>query len=96
MRDIVFGKNHFVTVGTNGAIFLSGSTIPSLTVSSQLPAGVQLSVTGGLGPTYQLQASSDLMTWTNLTTFTNIGAGTNYLDTTASNFPQRFYRAVSP
>jgi hypothetical protein len=102
--DIAYGNNRFVAVGGPGftgtgapaTIMLSASTIPLLAASNQLPAGIQLTISGGLGPTYQLQASSDLTTWTNLTTFTNIGAGTNYLDTTASNFPQRFYRTVSP
>ena len=96
LRDIAFGNNHFVTVGTNGAIYLSGNTVPSVAVQNELPAGVQLTISGGLGPTYQLQASSDLTTWSNLVTFTNIGVSTNYLDTTAGNFGQRFYRTVSP
>lgn len=102
LYDIAYGNNRFIAVGarTDGsytpAILASGSTIPSLTVSNQLPAGMQLTLTGGTGPTWRLQSSPDLITWSNLVTFTNIGISTQYLDSAAVNFPQRFYRTVSP
>ena len=93
---IAYGNGRMAVVGSGGGVFLSGSTVPILTAQNQLPGGMQLTISGGLGPTYQLQASADLKAWTNLITFTNIGAGTNYLDAAAGSFGQRFYRTVSP
>lgn len=93
---IACGNNRFVAAGSAGGIFVSGSTIPSLAVENQSPSGVQLTLSGGLGPTYHLQASTNLSTWTNLVVFTNIGAGVSYTDTNSNNFQRRYYRTVSP
>lgn len=96
LNSIAYGNGHFVAVANGGGIFLSGPAAPAVTAQNQAPVGVQLTITGGLGPTYRLQASTDLSTWTNLTNFTNIVTNAQYLDTNASNFALRYYRTVSP
>jgi len=72
--------------------FTSGPGSPQL-VNGQF----QLSVTGltGQGPT-EIDASTNLTQWVPI--FTNpSGFGTvEIIDTNASNYPQRFYRAITP
>jgi hypothetical protein len=58
--------------------------------------GVQLTLTGGVGQTYTVQASTNLVNWvaiTNLVLATGSGQFTDY---SVTNCPQRFYRAVVP
>jgi hypothetical protein len=57
---------------------------------------VQLTLTGGVGQTYTVQASTNLVNWvaiTNLVLATGSGQFTDY---SVTNSPQRFYRAVVP
>ena len=53
-----------------------------------------LTVIGQTGLTYDVQATTDLRTWTNIGSVT-IGASgsTTFTDTTATNFSKRFYRS---
>ena len=53
-----------------------------------------LTLTGGIGQTYVIQGSSDLITWTPLTTVTLTSASYRFLDNSSSGLAQRFYRAV--
>ncbi len=53
-----------------------------------------LTLTGGIGQTYVIQGSSDLITWTPLTTVTLTSASYRFLDTSSTGLSQRFYRAV--
>jgi len=58
--------------------------------------GVQVTLTGGVGQTYTVQASTNLVNWvaiTNLVLSTGSGQFTDY---PATNCPQQFYRAVVP
>jgi hypothetical protein len=58
--------------------------------------GVQLTLTGGVGQTYNVEASTNLVNWvavTNLVLSTGTGQFTDY---SVTNCPQRFYRAVVP
>jgi hypothetical protein len=48
------------------------------------------------GRVYLLQASSDLIHWTDLLSFSNAQELTVFLDTEASLLPMRFYRALAP
>ena len=68
---------------------------------TRLPNGsVQLSVSGDSGHNCRLLYSSSLTTpltnWTVLTNFVSTNTGSSFLDSSASNSPRRFYRAVSP
>ena len=67
-------------------------TPPALT-PTVLPhgAGFQLSVTGNDGLNTTVQASTNLVNWVNL--FTGVSPFV-FTDTSASNYPSRFYRAI--
>lgn len=75
-----------------------GSAAPTLTSCAKQSNGCAIvGLAGVAGWTYTIQASTNLVTWTNLGTAT---AATNGLcqfqDTNAQSFPQRFYRVVYP
>jgi hypothetical protein len=57
--------------------------------------GIQLTARGGMERAYTLQGSTDLGDWTDLLVFTNSGPTNVFLDTSLSNAPRRFYRAVA-
>ena len=73
----------------------NGTDVLGLTVNPDGSVTVRLA--GIPGFTYQVQASTDLVTWVKLGTFT---AGPNGLfqltDTHANQYPQRYYRASAP
>ena len=51
---------------------------------------------GQANQSYILEISTNLTNWTTLTTFTATNAAMPFTDTTATNAPQRFYRARTP
>jgi hypothetical protein len=53
-----------------------------------------LRINGSVGPSYILQASSDLITWTALSTNTPSLMPFTVIDTNAGSFNHRFYRAL--
>jgi hypothetical protein len=56
---------------------------------------VVLTVTGQVGRTYNIQASSDFVTWTVIgTVLVPAGGSVNFTDTNAASFSKRFYRAL--
>jgi hypothetical protein len=95
-------------VGSNCAwldqvLFNAASQGFSLTLGApaRLPNGsVQLSVSGDSGRNCRLLYSSSLNTpltnWSLLTNFITTNSPSTFLDSSASNAPRRFYRAVSP
>lgn len=55
---------------------------------------VVLTVTGQAGHSYQIQATQNLVTWSNLGTVTaNANGSASYTDTSAGSYTRRFYRA---
>jgi hypothetical protein len=48
------------------------------------------------GLEYRIDASSDLLNWTAVTNFVSTNATMHFLDSSATNYDQRFYRAVVP
>jgi hypothetical protein len=58
--------------------------------------GFSLMLTGEVGARYEIQASEDLKTWIPLVTLTNLIGTIEFVDTAATNFNQRFYRARNP
>ena len=90
---IAYGNNCFVACSSDGSIFCSGSTVPSLSPQSRFTnGGFQLTVTDGIGPAYQIQGSTNLVNWTNVAMLTNIEVSNTFLDLAASNFSRHFYR----
>lgn len=65
---------------------------PNLVISG----GMGLSLTGEPGVNYRVDVSTDLTTWTPLTNFISTEATMHFFDSSATNFNQRFYRAVAP
>jgi hypothetical protein len=68
-------------------------------IARQLGNGtVQLNLTGTAGATYTLEYATNLPTtnWIPLSTFTMTNGAVEYLDTTASNAPTRYYLLISP
>lgn len=69
----------------------------SVSQPAPLPDGnVALTFGTETGVTYTVQASLDLVSWSNLDTFVPTNFTTQFLDTGATNFPARFYRLASP
>ena len=78
-----------VHVGSMQAHFL-----PLTLTTGRVP---HLGFTGRLGLGYRVQTSSDLRAWADLIRLTNISdVLQDFLDPSATNVPQRFYRAVAP
>ena len=59
-----------------------------------LTGDFSMNLVGLLGFTYRVQASGDLKIWKDLQSFTSIQTSVSVLDTNASLFPNRFYRAL--
>jgi sugar lactone lactonase YvrE len=57
---------------------------------------MQFSLSGTPDATYTLDASTNLLDWAPLVTFSMTNGAVQFLDVTATNFPARFYRLVSP
>ena len=64
----------------------------SLSYAPQLPAFVLME--GTVGPSYRLQASTDLTTWTSLETNAAPAGAWEFSDPDAPSFGQRFYQGV--
>jgi len=72
----------------------------TLKIPVRLPDGrIQLTVTGEAGGQCRVEVATNLQkqtSWSQLTNLTTLSASTVIIDAAASNFPARFYRAVSP
>jgi hypothetical protein len=63
----------------------------------RLPGGaVQIALAGSIGQSYIIEASTDLVTWVTVTNLTATSATEKFVDSSATNFNRRFYRAVLP
>jgi hypothetical protein len=97
VRDVAFGLNTFVAVGPDGiyqsAPVTNSDTPPSLALL-QIPA---VSITGMVGKWYRIEYADALTGTNNFQPLTNLLLTSSPLlwpDTTATNAPQRYYRAV--
>jgi hypothetical protein len=59
-------------------------------------AGLNFSLQVSRGLNGSIQVSTNLVDWTTLTNFVGTNTTLNFRDTQATNFNQRFYRAVTP
>jgi hypothetical protein len=100
LTGVAYGKGTFVVVGDTGAILQSGSFAPARLMARSVSTsqGFELTIFGEIGRTYRLQGATNLgnSNWGDLVRFTLAQGSTNILDSTATNFSTRFYRAVSP
>jgi uncharacterized delta-60 repeat protein len=68
---------------------------PSLSALALAPDGsVTFRVTGQAGQSYQIEASTDLRTWSNIGTVTGAATPQLFTDSNAKGLSQRFYRAT--
>ncbi len=88
----------FLAVGEGGTILQSGLLVPdrpALGPITLFSSGtVQVSLSGSPGWTYSIQASTNLTDWLNITNLALTNTCGQFVDPAATNFPQRFYRAV--
>ena len=68
---------------------------PNLVATRQSNGGYQLQVTGVVGQSFVIQASSDSMHWVTIRTDTLTGTHLNFTDTTAASSRQRYYRILA-
>jgi autotransporter-associated beta strand protein len=69
-------------------------TLPVASSVTMTSGQFQMLVSGAVGPDYTMQASTNLMTWTNLFTTNPAVLPFNWSDATTTNFNQRFYRVL--
>ena len=95
---IANGDNTFVAAGADGTVLQSDvvvSTQPVLGPPVFLSGGaVQITLTGLVGQTYPIQASTTLSNWLTVTNVALTNTSVQFIDPSATNFPRRFYRAV--
>jgi hypothetical protein len=98
LNGVVYGNGSFVAVGFNGAILQSGPIFTLAGKNQPVNGGFELALTGEIGRSYRIQSSPNLAgtNWGDLVKFTNTIETMQFLDTGATNFSERFYRAVSP
>jgi len=69
---------------------------PSLAESRLVDGTVQLSLAGQTNFLYVIEASTNLVQWTKIGVRTNLTGSVEFGDCAATDYPQRFYRAVVP
>jgi hypothetical protein len=57
---------------------------------------IWISISGWLGSTFQVQASTNLSDWQSIGTLTNLTGTMQFSDPAASNLSRRFYRLLTP
>jgi len=89
-------NNQFLTVVESQG-YTDTNAIPKFTAAARVAGRTELSFTEPAAPArYILEASTDLVNWTKLMARTSTGVTTNYTDTGATNYTQRFYRLQVP
>jgi len=98
LQGVTYGKGTFVAVGFTGLIVQSANVaIPWIQPLKQFgTADVSLTIEGEIGRVYRLQASSDLIGWSDIGVVTNTTVEADFLDLNATGVNQRFYRVISP
>lgn len=108
LHGITYGNGSFVAVGgfrpslgsPGSLIFQSVSLTRGFVTARRVSSetGIELSLEGEIGRTYRLQGAPSVTgtNWADLYSFTPSSAVTNFVDAAATNFPQRFYRLISP
>ena len=96
---------NFATVSRTGVVMI-GDQLLTLTqrgitnglsfteIFKPAPGQLKLTLAGGPGGVWELQASSDLLTWQKISNLTNTTGRMEFIDTVSNTSTQRFYRAV--
>lgn len=82
-------------LGTAAFTDVDVNTAPGLRILERLTNGqVRLQLVGQAGVTYSIEASSNLVNWTNVRILVNTNVTSEVTDTPAAAFTQRFYRGA--
>ena len=82
-----------LTLDASKVIYANFTRGASLTGELLGQEGFKLKLSTHEAATYRLEASTNLMEWTNLVIFTNSMGDSEFTDSAATNFPGRYYRA---
>lgn len=91
---IAYGNGHWTAVGQNETILQSGTF--AYLAEPRFVNQFSWSLTGPLQQLYRIQASTNLLDWTDLTSVVATNSTILLNDPTAAGYRERFYRAVSP
>jgi hypothetical protein len=106
LNGVAYGNGRFVAVGwderVGASVILTSGTFPATPEVSLAPGpapvwsadGMSLALDGPVGSNYVIQASSDLVNWSPILSFNITNSPFYFSDTTATNAPARFYRAL--
>ncbi len=87
----------WVTIGRSLFQFRPNNTAVTLTFAKLAADGkFKFWVNGGEGQTVVVQASRDLVEWTNVATTTVSGGAIEFVDEVTASFDRRFYRGITP
>jgi hypothetical protein len=95
--EIIGNRIYVIEYGGDQGIWeITFPAAPPLISSASLGPGgsFQFSVTGPAGLTYEIIASTNFQNWLSLTSLFSTSTQFQFLDLAATNFSQRFYRAV--
>jgi alpha-tubulin suppressor-like RCC1 family protein len=89
------GGSHSLAIAPS--LPLPAAPVLSVALSHWNTNGFDLRFTGASNATYRVWASTNFLNWTPLGTAQSLGTGWfDYLDSTATNWPRRFYKAGAP
>lgn len=91
--NISLTQSEVITANFNGAVSLFLNRPSGDGYSAQ---GFLLTVTSDMQNVFQIQSSSNLVTWQNAGTVTNTGSQVQFTDPSATNSPKKFYQLVPP
>ena len=86
--------NYLAKILATGEVVPEGKTISAFTLSPQTKGTMKLQLQAVAGHTYQIDVSTDLVTWVAWTNQCATNGSLMIMDPAATNYPHRFYRAV--
>ncbi len=95
---VIYGRDTFVAVGAGGTILQSGVEPFTLRFDRVQvhPEGVEVHLVGEAGRAFRVEASTNLVDWTEVSVSAGIEDGLLLLDAAPATLPRKFYRAVAP
>ena len=69
-------------------------TQPRFVSIARVQAGALVTVTGGTGDRYEIQGSTNFVSWSPLLKLTNVTGTVQFVDPSATSQSHRFYRAL--